>query len=142
MPSSAKQIAPRPASNISPKPISSLYRQSQWSPGDISNVLFGCITSILGVLAVVVTYYLSRRRLQGGQSGIEYHQVLHVILLLICERIDEPAELDDTSTFGTPSNGETQPLQDLMPSYTSINGASAGVNRDDTGSPVTPEAAD
>lgn len=58
----------------------------------------------------------------------------------MCSPIDEPAELDDTSTSGTPFSGETLPLQDLPPSYTSVNGTS-GVDLDGTESSVAPEAA-
>lgn len=35
--------------------------QSQWSRGDISTVLFGCIASVLGVLTLWVTFWLGRR---------------------------------------------------------------------------------
>ena len=35
--------------------------QSQWSPVDISTVLFGCIASVLGVLTLWVTFWLGRR---------------------------------------------------------------------------------
>ena len=141
MPSFVRQIAPRLVSKISPSPISSLHPQSQWSPSAISNVLFGCITSFLGVVTIVVTYYLSRRRFQRDQSGREYHQPLNIIALLMYWSIDELAELDDTSAFGTPVGGEIQPLQDLTISYTTINGGLDGANREDTESPVTPGAA-
>lgn len=33
----------------------------QWSPGDISTIVFGCIASILGVLALYLTLWLGRR---------------------------------------------------------------------------------
>lgn len=56
--------------------------------------------------------------------------------------IEEPAELDDTAIPETPFNGEAQPLQDLRPSYVSINGPSGGVIRNVAESPVTPGAAD
>lgn len=81
MPSSVRQIAPWLASDTPPSPISSLHPQSQWTP---SNVLFGCITSILGAVAIVVTYYLNRRRLRRVQSGMECHQLLNIIALLMC----------------------------------------------------------
>ena len=35
--------------------------QPQWSPGDIGTVVFGCIASILGVLALYLTLWLGRR---------------------------------------------------------------------------------
>ena len=40
---------------------SSTPSQPQWSPGDISTVIFGCIASILGVLALYLTLWLGRR---------------------------------------------------------------------------------
>ena len=36
--------------------------QSQWSPGDIGTLVFGCIASVLGVLALWATFWLGRRR--------------------------------------------------------------------------------
>lgn len=35
--------------------------KSQWAPGDISTLLFGCIASILGVLTLWATFWLGRR---------------------------------------------------------------------------------
>lgn len=56
--------------------------------------------------------------------------------------IAEPAELDDTAISEAPFNGEAQPLQDLPPTYVSMNGSSGDVIRNVTESPVTPGAAD
>lgn len=36
--------------------------KSQWSPGDISTLVFGCIASVLGVLTLWATFWLGRRR--------------------------------------------------------------------------------
>lgn len=67
---SASTTAHGPASSISPsQPTFSLPHQSRWGPGDISNVLFGCVTSFLGAMAVGLPYYLYRRQLRSQQSG-------------------------------------------------------------------------
>lgn len=47
--------------NLSSQTDSSTPSQPQWSPGDISTVVFGCIASILGVLALYLTLWLGRR---------------------------------------------------------------------------------
>ena len=47
-----------------PQPDSSELDQSQWSPGDIGTILFGCIASILAVLGLYLTLWLAR-----GSSG-------------------------------------------------------------------------
>lgn len=47
----------------------SLQQQSQWSPGDISNIVFGCVSAILGALTLGVTYFLHVQRSQGHQLG-------------------------------------------------------------------------
>ena len=36
--------------------------QSQWNPGDIGTLVFGCIASVLGLLALWATFWLGRRR--------------------------------------------------------------------------------
>lgn len=146
MPISVNQIAPLSALNTSPAATSSLHQQLQWSPSDISNVLFGCITSVLGVAAILVTYYLHRRRSHRYQPGTMYPEGFNLTALLMSCSIVEPAELDDTAISGTSFSGEIQPLQELLPSYAAINDPSGDVDREVTespvsGSPVTPQAA-
>ncbi|MCJ1466819.1 hypothetical protein MMC07_005440 [Pseudocyphellaria aurata] len=109
--SPVRPIAPRTAFNNSLSESSSLHQPSQWSPSAIGTIFFGCVTSISGIAAVMVKCYLNRRHARRVLS-------------------DEPVELDDTSTSGTPHNGGTQPLQGPTPSQTSINGASTSVNQD------------
>ncbi len=36
--------------------------KSQWGPGDISTLVFGCIASVLGVLTLWATFWLGRPR--------------------------------------------------------------------------------
>lgn len=43
--------------------------QSQWSPGDISNVLFGCIATIVGVITLLLMLWLGRRRFGSASTG-------------------------------------------------------------------------
>ena len=60
-----------PASSVSPSQAPfSLPQQSQWGPGSISNVLFGCVASFLGAMAVGLPYYLYRRQLRSQQSSL------------------------------------------------------------------------
>lgn len=96
-----------PASSASPDQISfSLPQQSQWGPGDISNIFFGCVATFLGAITIGLTYCLHHRKSSSQLS-------------------DESIELEDISVF-EPSNGDnTLPLEDFPPTYTSID-ASAG----------------
>ena len=41
---------------------SSVQQNSQWGPGGISTVVFGCIASILGMLAIWATIWLGHRQ--------------------------------------------------------------------------------
>ena len=68
---SASTTAHGHASSPSPSQAPfSLPQQSQWGPGDISNVLFGCVASFLGAMAVGLPYYLYRRQLRSQQSSL------------------------------------------------------------------------
>ena len=77
---SASTTAHDPASSVFPSQAPfSLPQQSRWGPGVISNVLFGCVTSFLGAMAVGVPYYLYRRQLRSQQSGLWTKMDLPVI---------------------------------------------------------------
>ena len=77
---SASTTAHGPASSASSSQAPfSLPQQSQWGPGDISNVFFGCVASFLGAMAVGLPYYLYRRQLRSQQSGLWTTMNLSVI---------------------------------------------------------------
>ncbi|MCJ1468927.1 hypothetical protein MMC07_007557 [Pseudocyphellaria aurata] len=108
--SSTNTTTHSPASSTFPpqQTSSSLPQQSQWGPDAISDILFGCVASILGAITVGLTYYLHRRQSRGQQS-------------------DDSMEQDNMRSF-EPSEGNGcggLPLEDLSPAYTSV-GASAG----------------
>lgn len=45
---------------------SSVLQNSQWGPGGISTVVFGCIASILGMLAIWATIWLGHRQFSSN----------------------------------------------------------------------------
>lgn len=45
---------------------SSAQQNSQWGPGGISTVVFGCIASILGMLAIWATIWLGHRQFRSS----------------------------------------------------------------------------
>ncbi|MCJ1467037.1 hypothetical protein MMC07_005659, partial [Pseudocyphellaria aurata] len=97
-----------PASSALPSQTSfSLLQQAQWGPGDISNILFGCVASVLGTITVGLTYYLHRRQSGGQQS-------------------DDSMELETMRSF-EPSDGDggDLPHEDPPPVYASVD-SSAG----------------
>ena len=49
---------------------SSVQQNSQWGPGGISTVVFGCIASILGMLAVWATIWLGRRQFSSNSMPL------------------------------------------------------------------------
>lgn len=57
-PSTPPSIAPTTTTNAG----TSAQEQSSWNSGVISTVVFGCIASILGVLAIWATIWLGRRQ--------------------------------------------------------------------------------
>ncbi|MCJ1262973.1 hypothetical protein MMC22_002843 [Lobaria immixta] len=110
-----------PASSPSPDQIFfNLPRQSQWGPGDISNIFFGCVATFLGVITIGLTYCLHHRKSSSQLS-------------------DESIELEDISVF-EPSDGDnTLPLEDFPPTYTSIDASPDSLGEQGTGSPITPQ---
>lgn len=54
-------LARRNTSSSTATPFAFLLN-SQWSPGDISTLVFNCIASVLGVLTLWATFRLGRRR--------------------------------------------------------------------------------
>ncbi|MCJ1468929.1 hypothetical protein MMC07_007559 [Pseudocyphellaria aurata] len=106
---SSNATAHSPASSALPSQTSfSLPQQSQWGPGDISNILFGCVASVLGAITVGLTYYLHRRQ-SGGQ------------------RSDDSMELDNMRSFeqSDGDGGGGLSHEDPRPAYASVD-ASAG----------------
>ena len=68
--SGTNTTAQGPASSAFPSHVSfTLPQQSQWGPGAISSVLFGCVASILGAIGVGITYFLYRRQSRTQESG-------------------------------------------------------------------------
>lgn len=65
----------------------SFPNQSQWSPGDIGTLVFGCIASVLGTLTLWVTFWLGRRHtLRVSENGM-YLGKLVMKLLIDCEQM-------------------------------------------------------
>ncbi|MCJ1468926.1 hypothetical protein MMC07_007556 [Pseudocyphellaria aurata] len=100
-----------PASSAFPSQTSfSLPQQSQLGPGDISNILFGCVGSVLGAVTIGLTYHLHRRQSRGQQS-------------------DDSMELDIMRSFersdGDGDEGGGLPHEDPPPAYASVD-SSAG----------------
>lgn len=72
-----------PASSASPGQILfSLPQQSQWSPGDISNIFFGCVATFFGAITIGLTYCLYRRKSPSQLSG-SYTTYVSINKLLI-----------------------------------------------------------
>lgn len=45
--------------------------ESQWGPGDIGTLVFGCIASVLAVLTLWATFWLGRQRATSvGENGV------------------------------------------------------------------------
>lgn len=116
--STTNTTAQRPAPSASPsQAFFSLPQQSQWGPGNISDVFFGCVASLLGGIAIVLTYYVYRR-----QSS---------------RRPDESIELGDISVLDPRDDDNALPLEDLPPAYTSDSASPGSLSRQGAGSPVT-----
>ncbi|MCJ1468271.1 hypothetical protein MMC07_006899 [Pseudocyphellaria aurata] len=104
--SSADPAAHSLASTDLPSQTSfTLPQQSQWGPRDISNLLFGAIASILGIVTVGMTYYLHRRQSEGQESDDSME--------LDIRRSFEPSDHDD--------GGGGVPHEDLPPAHTSVD---------------------
>ncbi|MCJ1427698.1 hypothetical protein MMC29_005603 [Sticta canariensis] len=117
---STSTTAHGPASSASPSqaPFSLPVQQSQWGPGDISNVLFGCVASFLGAMAVGLPYYLYRRQLRSQQLN------------------GSPEPLN-TSVYEPSNNDDALPLQDLPPAYRSVDAPADSLGPHGTEYPVT-----
>lgn len=75
--------SPAPSASPSQTSFKTLQQQSLWGPGDISNVIFGCVASGLGAIAVVLTYCLYRQQSSSQQSGSYITSNLPIMMLLI-----------------------------------------------------------
>lgn len=136
--SSTNATAQRPVSSASPSSVSfGLSQQSQWGPSDIGNILFGCIASLLGAMTIGLTYYLYRRQLGSQQSGLWTRMWLSSDQVAN-KLIDESVELDDIPTSEPSDDNNASPLEDLPPSYTSVDTSTGSLAQYGTGSPVTP----
>ncbi|MCJ1468930.1 hypothetical protein MMC07_007560 [Pseudocyphellaria aurata] len=117
--SSSKITTHGPASSALPSQTSfSLPQQSQWGPGDISNIFFGCVASVLGAITVGLTYYLHRRQSRGQQS-------------------DDSMELENMQSF-EPSDGlggGDLPREDPPPAYASVDSSAGSLGQ---GFPTAP----
>lgn len=111
--------SPAPSASPSQTSFKTLQQQSLWGPGDISNVIFGCVASGLGAIAVVLTYCLYRQQSSSQQS-------------------DESIELGDIPVFEPPDDDIPLPLEDLPPAYTSVEASADSLGQQGTPSPVTP----
>lgn len=121
------------------QPSLSLPQQPHWGPGDISNVLFGCVASGLGAIAVGLTYCLYRRQVRSQQSGLCATIYIPIIRLLIGWSTDESVELSDIAVFELPDENNTQSLEGLPPAYTSVDASAGSPGQQGTESPVTPQ---
>ena len=100
-----------------------LQPQPRWSPGDISNISFGLVASLLGVITLVLTYRRVHRRSPSQRSGLCTKTYRSIIKLLIVWSIDESIEMGDIRIF-EPSDGDgALPPEDLSPAYTAVEAA-------------------
>lgn len=116
----------------------SLSQDSQWGPGDISNIIFGFVTSILGTIAVGLTYCLYRRQSPSELSGSRT-TYLPIIKLLIVLSTDESIELSDVLVSQPSGDDDTLPLEDLPPAYTSVDASTDSLGQQGAGSSVSPQ---
>lgn len=117
--STTNTTAQRPAPSASPsQAFFNLPQQSQWGPGDISDVFFGCVAPLLGGIAIVLTYYVYRRQSSS-------------------RRPDESIELGDISVLDPRDDDNALPLEDLPPAYTSDSASPGSLSQQGAGSPVT-----
>ena len=66
----------------------SFPNQSQWSPGDIGTLVFGCIASVLGILTLWTTFWLGRRyTLRVSENGLYLGKIV-MKLLIDCEQMN------------------------------------------------------
>lgn len=92
--------------------------QSQWGPGEIGTLVFGCIASVLGILTLWATLWLScRRASRAAAIGVYSYMYRNVTDVLIKLQTDEGQELRDTrdgsSSPEQPSLNETHSIRDV-----------------------------
>lgn len=139
--SGPNSTAQSPTSSATPSQASfNLPQQPQWGPGDISNVLFGCVASVLGGITVGLPYYLYRQQLSrtSQHSGLCAIIYIPVFTSLTMISVDDSVELDDVPVFEPSDDDIALPLEDLPPAYTSENSSAGNIGHQGTGSPVTP----
>lgn len=120
--SGTNTTAQGPASSDFPSQASfSLPQDSQWGPGDISNVFFGSVATVLGTIAVGLTYCLYRRQSPSQQ-------------------LDESIELSDIPVSQPSDDDDTLPLEDIPPAYTSVDASTDSLGQQDGGSSVSPQS--
>ena len=138
--SGTNTTAQGPASSDFPSQASfSLPQDSQWGPGDISNVFFGSVATVLGTIAVGLTYCLYRRQSPSQQLGSQT-TCLPIIKLLIALSTDESIELSDIPVSQPSDDDDTLPLEDIPPAYTSVDASTDSLGQQDGGSSVSPQS--
>lgn len=103
--SQSPPVSSKTTNTTSPQPtLSPFYnqQQSQWSIGDIGTVVFGCIASILGAVAVLLTIWLGRRHngLLGRHGTCSTLRCMSEILTschIVGNRPSEEFELNETT---------------------------------------------
>lgn len=134
--STTNTTAQRPAPSASPShAFFSLSQQSQWGPGDISNVFFGCVASLLGGITILLTYYVYRRQSSSRRPGSWTTYLLIIEFLTACS--DESIELGDISVLNPRDDDNALPPEDLPPAYTSDGASPGSLGLQAAGSPVT-----
>lgn len=133
--STTNTTAQRPAPSASPShAFFSLSQQSQWGPGDISNVVFGCVASLLGGITILLTYYVYRRQSPSRRPG-SWTTYLPIKFLTAC--LDESIELGDISVLDPRDGDNALPPEGLPPAYTSDGASPGSLGLQAAGSPVT-----
>ena len=88
----------------SPTPFPFQIQQTpQWGPNDISTIVFGCIASILGVVALWVTFWLGRRRSHEPPSNGMSSSSMY----------DPTTDITPTEDFDPELSGDDLPLEAL-----------------------------
>lgn len=95
---------------------------SKWGPSDISNVLFGIITSVLGAFALGLTYWLSRRHHQRQQSGTAFKPLTRISLTMF-RLVHTSTVTERNLDSNIPDDANGLQLLDLPPTYTVVDDA-------------------
>ncbi|KAF6219502.1 hypothetical protein HO133_003970 [Letharia lupina] len=95
---------PPPTSNASSSTITSLNFQqgSQWGPSGIGTVVFGCVASVLGILALWMMFWLWQREPAHAVRPDENMDSQH-------RHADAAASDDDVALGYLPHDGDADP---------------------------------